>query len=699
MNIEDVIGLLDGAIYRYQLSPGDNEAEKLDKAIAIATETLEGLELAGKPETLNHRSQLSSLLKTVATSPAISKEILPSAPKKKAKTKTGAKASIDSNQLESEINQLVENRSTLSKSETEVILKNLADRADLHPIKIDSLYRGKLRQRVTEELQAIAQKNLHGTELEIELQRVKDESNLPKRELDKLYGLTVKEVEENESWQEETHELAHYIKLSGIDLNLDFLPDPLANAINRVAYLLGVKPAACFTTLLVGLSSVVNAKTRLHLAPEQHFSESANLFGGIVGEGSSRKSAILSIFVLEPLNQLQMNLDKLREREMLDYEENLQEFHRLRKEINHCKETETREALEKGFHQMYPEGEPREPKKDTLTYFVTSGNSAGFNNQFARFPNKTILYVYDELKHLFSGIEGDGVISLTRAELLAYYSGSVARDLRSEGVIRKTNKALLSVFGAIQPKVLLELMGTCEDEDGMWSRFIWVHQPKNPKRLHSNNGQSMVKRLLIGLYSWFNTLHQQDFYLDAAGWEYFRQQHDEIERKSAEDKLLAMSAYYSKSIGRIARIAIILHHLHHYFDWFASMGEELNSQGDWNDLVPLPNPPESTIPKARLEEATKLVAFYCNQVRKFLADAPEEGIGNSLKAIVNLSRQRQENLGDGWITASMVKRYNRNFRNASPQEIRAKFEQLRNLGFGHTEGGGSKLKFCFLGDA
>lgn len=467
----------------------------------------------------------------------------------------------------------------------------------------------------------------------------------------RLYDSRLAELEQDDSKEDLKRDLDDLLAIGGESLDLhEFLPEPLAKPLTRLAERMAIRPEVFLLSLLTGVSALHKVGTTLIISFEDKFIVPPNLFAGIVAESGQKKSPILRTLVKAPLDALE---DTANASLQATYEEDLAEYRSL------CKEEQK---------EKFPQGEPELKHVD---YYFNDSNVEGINRNFAKFPDRGVLYLRDELSGVFAFDKYRNGKGSERSDFLSFYDGFGKKELRAEGFVSRVKRTLLSIFGTIQPDTLRRLMVDPDDSDGQWARFLFVIQPLQASRLLKSSAYDINSELINPLYHRIDQLPRMTYSFSPDAQEFYERQYDKLEQLRVTHPEPAMRAVYSKSEGTIGRLAINLHVIHEL------LGRESAAISQ-------------AIPKIRVVEASKLVKFFISQVRLIhaTARASEGELAPNLAAIV----ERSQKLGE--LSARDVKMSVRAFRDASVKDIRQSFRQLENMGYGNCMGDGLHMKFA-----
>lgn len=505
-------------------------------------------------------------------------------------------------------------------------------------------------QQLISEIDKLIDKNPAQSELDALLPYLASLAGKHTLDIRRLYDSRLAELEQDDSREDLKRDLDDLLAIGGESLNLhDFLPEPLAKPLTRLAERMAIRPEVFLLSLLTGVSALHKVGTTLVISFEDKFIVPPNLFAGILAESGQKKSPILRTLVKAPLDALE---DAANAGLQAAYDEELAEYRSLSKE-------EQKEKFSKG-----------EPELKHVDYYFNDSNVEGINRNFAKFPDRGVLYLRDELTGVFAFDKYRNGKGSERSDFLSFYDGFGKKELRAEGFVSRVKKTLLSIFGTIQPDTLRRLMVDPDDSDGQWARFLFVIQPLQASRLLKSSAYDINSELINPLYHRIDQLPMMTYHFSPDAQDFYERQYDKLEQLRVTHPEPAMRAVYSKMEGAIGRLAINLHVIHEL------LGRESAAISQ-------------AIPKARVIEASKLVKFFISQVRLIhvTARAKEGDLAPNLAAIVERSHKV------GAVSARDIKRLVWAFRDASVQEIRSTFRQLESMDYGQCIGDGMHMKF------
>ena len=246
-----------------------------------------------------------------------------------------------------------------------------------------------------------------------------------------------------------------------------------------------------------------------------------------------------------------------------------------------------------------------------------------------------------------------------RQDFLTFYNGYGTTELRVPGTVIDTGRTLLSIFGTIQPEILISMMNDRLSPDGLWFRFLMVSQPLSPARLLDDDGKIEIKDLLVNLYQDISRMPAKQYRLSDESYRYFQPIYNQIEIKRCQEPNPTISGYYAKLPGSIARLALNLHLIREIV--------EFNHQ-----------PPRTEIPLETLRKAVRLGSFFLEQVKLIDSQyqATQGDLAPQLLAILQRSKQ------SGWVSARTIQSSIFALRKTKSEQIREMFLQLESLGYG-----------------
>ena len=490
------------------------------------------------------------------------------------------------------------------------------------------------------------------------LDHISKKSGIHPFELRKAYEARKIKVERKELRRETQRELNHLIKLEEAKLDLsDYLSDKLANYIKDYCEGLNIKQESCLLAILTTLSSCHHMNARILLSRKYNYYQPGTLYSMFVAEPGSMKSLVRAMFTTLPLGKLQIEYQK-------QYDKQVAELKQLEMEYRNTPKEE-RSAL-------FPEGLPDIPDRPNRAY-LTSPTVEAFIHQFKAYKEKRIFLSCDEIKRLFDSMNqykgGSG--GDEGAYLEMYDGGSIVIARAKAENNLKADETALSIFGTTQLSKLKELWGNGMDEDGMFSRFLYVVQTISNPRLpyEDSDFDCPIVPELEDLYGYCNQFSAHTYTLSNSAYKRYIGFYNFLTDEARRASIPFMQHAYSKAKGHCGRLAMNLHVL----DFYGNIAKRNFS---------------TEVQEETIVKAIALTKFFLGQAEflyKNLCD--EENLSPILKDILALSKRM------GWIAANVVKSNRRRLRKTDVNEIREWFLELETLGYGQTEGKGARLKF------
>ena len=508
-----------------------------------------------------------------------------------------------------------------------------------------------------EQINDLLQKGLPESELVACLPVLAKISQFTENTVSKIYHLREKEIEIQEAREDTARMIAavQNAKSATIVLN-SVLPPSLAQPLNQYASWLNVKPETLLLTLLTTVSALHNSQTIAIVNQDWNFKVTPNLYGAIVAPPSQKKSPIVNTIASEPLKVLENKARRAYQEQVKDYEELIQKYESL----------EQQERVE-----QFPAGKPQAPPSRRKVYSFTKTTGEGLREQVKAYPEQGLLAIPDELAGLLKSLNvyrnGRGS---DEEDLLSYYDGAGERVLRASGLAGDFDNLLLGILGTIQPEVLKEFLGNCQDNNGRWSRFMFVNQPLSASKMSADGGSFDLTPMLADLYEKVSQLPPLEYRPTNEAFEYYTQVYNELEQRRIIDPNSAMSAVWGKAEGRIGKIAVNLHVIHQLMAG---------------------RTPDIFIPKERYVEATQITLFFIQQIFSLYKEFGEAGsLPSNLTKVIELSNKK------GFVSARDVMQRIDSKSRPKAADVRSWFRELEAMGYGETSGEGRSLRFRYI---
>ncbi|MBN3897452.1 MAG: DUF3987 domain-containing protein [Nostoc sp. NOS(2021)] len=329
------------------------------------------------------------------------------------------------------------------------------------------------------------------------------------------------------------------------------------------------------------------------------------LWMGLVGETGATKSPILNS-ILNPLEELQADAEDTYHRNLAQYKKELAEWHKLSKDEK---------------RDMPTEPVPRE-------YYLQDATLEAIADCLSKQPNRGVIVAIDELAGLFAGFnqyrpQGRGN---DRQKWLSAYDGKPIKINRTTRPRVSISRTSVSVVGTIQPCVLRRQMSNLEEDDGFWSRYLWIQLPLTEMPPPGAKTTHNLSVLLQKLYKNLENLPSKTYQLNLSRQQVWKEWHCWCEKQKVTEPNSALRAIYPKAKERAARIALIVHCVNAIVD----------------DRIP-----ETIVQSEILEVAIAFTKWLIGQARLIYADSGITIHPDSSKITRFLERFR----GTGWITA------------------------------------------------
>ena len=507
---------------------------------------------------------------------------------------------------------------------------------------------------IKEALNALLEQNLSNADLDNELLELSAiYPRYSKNDIEKLYRKLSEDTEQKDSQSDIKIELEELLKNRNQSLDLtQYLPGNLAK-IGEFASRLCLRPELSLSAFLTVSSSLLAVGTTIDLLVDycQFDQKSLGLYTAICAEPSQKKSPLINKIALEPLLRLQ-------EEERQQFESQMDVF-----------------KLDHKLWKSNPESEEPEPETPVMRrYFINSGSQAGIRNVLNTHSKKGwgVLVLTDELAASYKN-NGKTYNAGLLEDFLTYYDGYGKFEALKDGFAGDFSQCLVSMLGGIQPGVVSEYMNG-NDTNGHWSRVNVVNQPVVPSLIPDNLPSKLeFKEMLVDFYRKLSQLPRLDLTLDAKARSRFILIYNKCELHRVEAKTQALASLWGKMPGKIGRFAALLHIIDQVWQF-----------GTVRDLV---------VGKATLDKAAKLAKFYYQESYSMYADCSQEksDLAPQLVKILGIAEKRQTAIG-----ARDIKAFDRSFTASTPDDIRAMFTQLVELGYGEVEGSGTRLKFKII---
>ncbi len=488
--------------------------------------------------------------------------------------------------------------------------------ASSDPSKPPPLSREECRDRLRDAVAA----HRSPTELELLLGELVDAAELHPQELRQLLAAVRLEEEQRDVLLQEAsaleEDLARHLARAPITLDRLF-PSPLAEALRRITEHLPYCDHVVATAYLAGISGLVKLGTTICGNPYTDFVTPANLYVATVGRSGQKKTPLEKLLVRRPAQELKREMAAANTRAMEAWREQ-------------CKGCKTKDE--------------RPPKPVAIYLQIQDYTGEAFVQQLQELDKRglSVLVLRDELSGLFGAMNayrsGRGS---DEQQLLELFDGQAYTSLRVSAGDRSYDRCQVSIYGAIQPGVLRELIKG-GDPSGKWARFLFSPLPENTVPLPtaiSAEGVAAVSRANQDLQVYARriyTMPAQRYQLDLVAIEAFSAYEHDKQIHAQQARLDAQGALYGKSAGKVLRVAALLHLLELAV---------LNEQG------------EVEVPVTTLQRAIELVDAMDDWALGFHEQAAagdeEGGVSSLMRRIHTLARKARSAVTWGQLRQQM----------------------------------------------
>lgn len=531
--------------------------------------------------------------------------------------------------------------------------------ASSDPSKPLPLSREECRDRLREAVAA----HQSPTELALLLGELVDAAELHPHELWQLLAAVRLEEEQRDVLLQEAsaleEDLARHQARAPITLDRLF-PLPLADALRRITEYLPYCDHVVATAYLAGISGLVKLGTTICGNPYTDFVTPANLYVATVGRSGQKKTPLEKLLVRRPVHELKREMAAANTRAMESWREQ-------------CKGCKTKDE--------------RPPKPVAIYLQIQDYTGEAFVQQLQELDKRglSVLVLRDELSGLFGSMNayrsGRGS---DEQQLLELFDGQAYTSLRVSAGDRSYDRCQVSIYGAIQPGVLRELIKG-GDPSGKWARFLFSPLPDNTVPLPtaiSPEGVAAVNGANQALQAYARriyTMPAQRYQLDLEAIETFSVYEHLKQVQAQQARLDAQGALYGKSAGKVLRVAVLLHLLELAV---------LNEQG------------EVEVPVTTLQRAIELVDAMDDWALGFHEQAAagdeEGGVSSLMRRIHTLARKARIAVTWGQLRQQMNSKEKKGTNAALAEQA---MQALAELGVGEvSEGPRGGLLYRATGD-
>jgi len=506
---------------------------------------------------------------------------------------------------------------------------------------------------------SILERNLGEAEQREAFNKLAKDSGWNPKECRELVEIVESELDAEESRSERTQEIEQLEDYKGRTLTLSrYLPSSYANPMQKVAEWLGVPSAALLLEILVGAASCAHPETRIIVKESIGFIEPLIIYGGLVTESGQRKSPTVNA-VFDAIKQLQAEEEDRFRLDSIEYEREQKEW------------TDSCPGKDSPDFRAWQDEQPTPPPPLRELYLDIATVEA-IDKLKGQQPDTAFVLLKDELSGLFGSYgaykNGKGE---DREAILSGWNGRGRKKNLKGGERVSTLYDAMSIFGAIQDSKLQQMMGSFDDDQGDWGRFLWALIPLKALRLPESDTTFQLA-FLKSLFERVRSLSPQKYRFAFDAQRLYEDFHWQLEQRRVAHPQRGMRAALAKMEGYAARLALALHLI-----WEVEAGQ-----------VPAPY-----IPRERVQQAIRLTEFFLSQVTLIHSEGSaalgEGGLTTRLSAILGKLKQFGE------ITAGKLQAAISWLRKVSPTKLRQDLMELAKLGYGTLVGKGNRLKLVW----
>lgn len=400
-----------------------------------------------------------------------------------------------------------------------------------------------LTDSLSQQIDEILNRNLDDSDQDIALLQLAHSWGRSKREIKEIAEKRLAERELQDTRSERLKDIQRLEQLEKIQLDLeDFLHPSLAQPIKHMARVRRLRPEFFLAGLLPIAASLIGTKGFVRISRDSDDYQLPSVINvGIVGEASSGKSPVISA-LMQPLKQLQRELERQFQQQRANYEEALEQWESLPKDVRGAK--------------------PREDQFVTFgdrTLFISEYSREGIVKTHAVNPNGLLIYkselvaIYKAFNQYRNGRGEDEEF------FNSLWDGDMIYRVLANSEKIFVPESAVSQIGGTQPSVLIKEMGNMEDANGRWARYLWVLAPLERRPL-SLEPVPNINSLLYGIYRrLYFDLSKTTYTLSAEAEKLYLRWHNLLDDKQFTCPQAGLRAVYGKAQGQAARIALVLH--------------------------------------------------------------------------------------------------------------------------------------------
>jgi CRISPR-associated protein Cmr3 len=314
----------------------------------------------------------------------------------------------------------------------------------------------------------------------------------------------------------------------------ELFPQPLVAALQTVCRYLPYDDDLIAVAYLAGTAGLMKHGSGLNCNPLSDFLVPANLYVGVVAPTGSKKTTVEKNLIDAPYNVVKASMRE-----------------------------DQRAALMQWKQQVDKEEE--EPRPPLLTVKNVTGEALEKTLCDQERHRLGLLLKRDELAGLFLGMnQHKGGRGNDEQALLEYYDGSGIETIRLSSSNRICDRTLLSIYGATQPEVLMQLQQGIDD-NGKWARFMFVGMAPRPTKLATNatsqerDEHAAAKQYLGQLALAVRKQPAILYSLAPDALKHFAEFEFGKQQEANDANLPSQSAILNKTSGKVGRVACLLH--------------------------------------------------------------------------------------------------------------------------------------------
>ncbi len=255
------------------------------------------------------------------------------------------------------------------------------------------------------------------------------------------------------------------------EIDTDCLPKLLIDWLVPAAAVIGCPLDFLVLSAIVSAGSVIGSRIRLKPVQHSDWCVPPNLYGGLVGPPSSKKTPALDE-TRKPIQELQAEAQKENKIAKADYEIEKKLYEKLSDRIYKGFKGNDPAALKLQLASL------NKPKEPVLKRFETNDITSPKLIQFLADNPIGFMLFRDELAGWLRSLEADYDKS-ARAFFLELWKGAISYELaRSDGRETQITSGTLSIIGGIQPSKLQKYVSEAysfDNSDGFLQRFVFVY--------------------------------------------------------------------------------------------------------------------------------------------------------------------------------------------------------------------------------